>query len=49
MYIPVFGKTTAFANFSSIAIAVSAVVSFYKRHVNRIILLTIEFSRFQAA
>ena len=36
MHIPVFGKTIAFANFSSIAIAVSAVMPFYKRRVNRI-------------
>ncbi len=36
MHIPVFGKTIAFANFSSIAIAISAVMPFYKRGVNRI-------------
>ena len=36
MHVPVFRKTIAFANFSSIAITVSAVMSFYKRRVNRI-------------
>jgi len=36
MYIPVFGKTVTFSNLPGIAVAVCAIVSFYKSRVNRL-------------
>jgi hypothetical protein len=36
MYIPVFGKTVTFSNLPGIAVAVCAIVSFYKSSVNRL-------------